>query len=62
MPLFVAVSRLYEGAHHLTDVGTSLVYGTLWLTVLVVASRATIDRWTPRPASTERATVRSSST
>ena len=62
VPLFVAVSRLYEGAHHLTDVGTSLVYGTLWLTVLVVASRATIDRWTPRPASTEPATVRSSST
>jgi membrane-associated phospholipid phosphatase len=62
VPLFVAVSRLYEGAHHLTDVGTSLVYGTLWLTVLVVASRVTIDRWTPRPASTEPATVRSSST
>ena len=33
LPLFVAVSRLYEGAHHLTDVGTSLVYGTLWLAV-----------------------------
>jgi membrane-associated phospholipid phosphatase len=62
VPLFVAVSRLYEGAHHLTDVGTSLVYGTLWLTVLVVAGRATIDRWTPRPASTEPATVKSSST
>ena len=32
VPLFVAVSRLYQGAHHLTDVGTSLVYGTVWLT------------------------------
>ena len=34
VPLFVAVSRLYQGAHHLTDVGTSLVYGTVWLAVL----------------------------
>jgi undecaprenyl-diphosphatase len=34
VPLFVAASRLYQGAHHLTDVGTSLVYGTVWLAVL----------------------------
>jgi membrane-associated phospholipid phosphatase len=62
VPLFVAVSRLYEGAHHLTDVGTTLVYGTIWLTVLVVAGRATIDGWTRRLASTAPETVRSSST
>ena len=34
VPLVVAVSRLYEGAHHLTDVLTSLVFGTLWVLVL----------------------------
>jgi len=62
VPLFVAASRLYEGAHHLTDVGTSLVYGTVWLTVLVLVSRATIGTWTRRPASTAPETVRSSST
>jgi undecaprenyl-diphosphatase len=39
VPLFVALSRLYQGAHHLTDVGTSLVYGTAWLTVLAVVLR-----------------------
>jgi membrane-associated phospholipid phosphatase len=37
VPLFVAVSRLYQGAHHLTDVGTSLVYGAIWLGVLCLA-------------------------
>jgi membrane-associated phospholipid phosphatase len=36
VPLFVAGSRLYQGAHHLTDVGTSLVYGVLWLAALAV--------------------------
>jgi membrane-associated phospholipid phosphatase len=39
VPLFVAVSRLYQGAHHLTDVGTSLVYGTVWLAVLAALLR-----------------------
>jgi undecaprenyl-diphosphatase len=37
VPLFVGASRLYQGAHHLTDVGTSLVYGTVLLAVLSVA-------------------------
>lgn len=34
IPPIVAVSRLYEGAHHLTDVLTSLVAATAWLVVL----------------------------
>jgi undecaprenyl-diphosphatase len=34
VPVFVALSRLYQGAHHLTDVGTALVYGTVWLLTL----------------------------
>jgi membrane-associated phospholipid phosphatase len=39
VPFVVAVARLYEGAHHLTDVGASLVYGAVWLTVVLVTVR-----------------------
>jgi membrane-associated phospholipid phosphatase len=39
LPLFVAASRLYQGAHHLTDVGTSLVYGSIWLAALTLLLR-----------------------
>ena len=52
VPLFVAVSRLYQGAHHLTDVATSLVYGTVWLAVLAAVLR-------PRDARSEPAVPRS---
>ncbi|HEX6249124.1 MAG TPA: phosphatase PAP2 family protein [Nocardioidaceae bacterium] len=31
LPLVAAVARLYQGAHHLSDVLTSLVYAPLWL-------------------------------
>jgi membrane-associated phospholipid phosphatase len=63
VPLFVAASRLYEGAHHLTDVGTSLAYGTAWLTVLCLAlPMPRSGAWTARPVSTAPVTVRSSST
>ncbi|HEY7043184.1 MAG TPA: phosphatase PAP2 family protein [Nocardioidaceae bacterium] len=34
MPVFVLLSRLYQGAHHLTDVLTSLMYGFTWLAVV----------------------------
>jgi membrane-associated phospholipid phosphatase len=37
VPVFVALSRLYQGAHHLTDVATSAVYGTILLAVLAAA-------------------------
>lgn len=33
-PLVVAPSRLYQGAHHPTDVITSLVFATVWLLVV----------------------------
>lgn len=39
LPAYVALSRLYQGAHHVTDVGTSLVFGAVWLGVLVAATR-----------------------
>ena len=31
LPLVVLVARMYQGAHHLTDVLTSLVYTTIWV-------------------------------
>src|SRR3954466_11316117 len=39
VPLFVAASRVYQGAHHVTDVGTSLVYSSIWLAVLALLLR-----------------------
>ena len=36
LPFVVLVARLYEGAHHVTDVTTSLVYASAWLAVLYV--------------------------
>ncbi len=35
-PLLVLVARLYQGAHHLSDVLTSLVYGSVWLAVVAL--------------------------
>ena len=34
MPLVVAPSRLYQGAHHPTDVFTSLVFAPIWVAVV----------------------------
>ncbi|MET1060807.1 MAG: phosphatase PAP2 family protein [Nocardioides sp.] len=36
LPFVVLVARLYQGAHHLTDVLTSLTYASVWLAVLFV--------------------------
>lgn len=36
LPLVVLLARLYQGAHHLSDVLTSLVYASAWLTALTV--------------------------
>jgi len=51
VPLYVAASRLYQGAHHLTDVGTSLVYGAVWLVVLaalLLPAAARVEPAVPR--------------
>lgn len=34
LPVLVVLARLYQGAHHLTDVLTSLVYASAWILVL----------------------------
>lgn len=36
LPSAVLVARLYQGAHHLTDVLTSLVYTTVWVATVAV--------------------------
>lgn len=37
LPLLVLLSRLYQGAHHVTDVLTSVLYTSVWLAVLARA-------------------------
>lgn len=51
-PLVVAPSRLYQGAHHPTDVMTSLVFATVWLVAVtrVLAPRPAGDRGQARSA------------
>ena len=34
LPVFVVLARLYQGAHHLTDVLTSVCYASAWLAVV----------------------------
>jgi undecaprenyl-diphosphatase len=52
MPLAIGVSRLYRGMHHLTDVTTSLVLGTVWLLIVVtiLPPQARRGRRVPQPA------------
>lgn len=44
LPLLVVLTRLYQGAHHLTDVATSVVYASAWLAVL---ARAVLSHVSP---------------
>jgi membrane-associated phospholipid phosphatase len=37
VPVFVALARLYEGAHHVTDVLASVCYASAWLAVVSTA-------------------------
>lgn len=54
-PLVVAPSRLYQGAHHPTDVMTSLVSATIWVLAVahVLLPRTTDDRAQDRSAMVE---------
>jgi len=44
LPVLVVLARLYQGAHHLTDVATSVVYASAWLAVL---ARAVLSHASP---------------
>ena len=47
MPLLVAVSRMYRGMHHPTDVVGSLMLATGWITIAYLAIRPNLDATAP---------------
>jgi undecaprenyl-diphosphatase len=52
MPVLVAMSRMYRGEHHPTDIIGSLLFSALWLTATAVLIKPNADRRarTSRPA------------
>lgn len=48
MPVLVAVSRLYRGEHHPTDVAGSLLFSALWLTATTLLIKPNADKWRVR--------------
>jgi undecaprenyl-diphosphatase len=56
MPVLVAVSRMYRGEHHPTDILGSLLFAALWLTATYVLIRPThtTDRTKPGDDTTDR--------
>ncbi len=43
MPVLVAISRMYRGEHHPTDILGSLLFSALWLTAATVLIRPSVD-------------------
>lgn len=56
MPVLVAVSRMYRGEHHPTDILGSLLFAALWLTAtyVLIRPRRTADRTDPGGPATTR--------
>jgi undecaprenyl-diphosphatase len=54
LPVAVAVSRMYRGEHHPTDVMGSLVFAALWIPVTYLLIRPNADRDEPGPAAGRR--------
>ena len=53
LPVLVAISRMYRGEHHPTDILGSLLFAALWLTAATILIKPN-TRWrTGRPASGE---------
>jgi undecaprenyl-diphosphatase len=52
MPVLVAISRVYQGEHHPTDILGSLLFSALWLTAVAVLIRpnARLRGGSPAPA------------
>ena len=44
MPVLVALSRMYRGEHHPTDILGSLVFAALWLTATALLIKPSADR------------------
>jgi undecaprenyl-diphosphatase len=60
MPILVALSRLYRGEHHPTDVLASLLFAALWLTATALLVKPSADgrRTGRRPGRVRRARMR----
>jgi undecaprenyl-diphosphatase len=43
MPVLVALSRMYRGEHHPTDIAGSLLFSALWLTATSLLIRPNTD-------------------
>jgi undecaprenyl-diphosphatase len=53
MPVAVAISRMYRGEHHPTDILGSLLFAALWLTAATILIRPNARWYAGRPASGE---------
>jgi undecaprenyl-diphosphatase len=51
MPVLVALSRMYRGEHHPTDILASLLFSALWLTATVLLIKPNADGLAHRPTS-----------
>jgi undecaprenyl-diphosphatase len=47
MPVLVALSRMYRGEHHPTDILASLLFSGLWLTATVLLIKPNADGQVP---------------
>jgi undecaprenyl-diphosphatase len=44
MPVLVAISRMYRGEHHPTDILASILFSALWLTATSALIKPSADR------------------
>ena len=44
MPVLIALSRMYRGEHHPTDILGSLIFAALWLTATTLLIKPNADR------------------
>ncbi len=55
MPVLVAISRMYRGEHHPTDILGSLLFSAFWLTAATVLIKPNADSRTPAAPATRSA-------
>ena len=58
MPVLVAISRMYRGEHHPTDILGSLLFSALWLTAVTVLVKPNPGRRAESPVPARRASSR----
>jgi undecaprenyl-diphosphatase len=57
MPVLVAISRMYRGEHHPTDILGSILFSVLWLTAVSVLVKPSPRRRAESPVPARRASV-----